>query len=71
MPQPILRQAVALGSDLRGRIRMTRVTVTVAYVHPRKARPEPIAGTTDFEVIIGMSEVGAGAPDDEGWRELM
>ena len=42
----------------------------VAYVHPRKARPEPIAGTTDFEMMIGMGEVGAGAPGSEDWSGL-
>ena len=71
MPQPVLTQAVVLGSDLRGRTRMIRVTAAVAYVHPRKARPEPIAGTTDFQVIIEMGKVGARAPDNESWRELM
>lgn len=60
-----------LGSDSKGRTQGTKVIAAVAYVHPQKARHEPIARTTDFEVIMGMGEVGAGAPGGEGWRELM
>ena len=43
----------------------------VAYVYPRKARPELIAGIMDFEVMMGMGETGGGAPGSEGWRELI
>lgn len=73
MLQLVSRQTIALGSDSRDRTQGTKVTAAVAYVHTRKARPEPIAGTTDFKVLMGMGEVGAeaGAPGGEGWRELM
>ena len=70
-PQPLSRQAVALGSISKGTIRETRVTAAVAYIHPRKARLELIAGTTDFEVMMGMGEIGAGRLGSEGWGELM
>ena len=43
----------------------------VAYVHPRKARPELVAGIIDFEVMMRMGETGGEAPGSEGWRELM
>lgn len=55
-----------LGSDSRGRTQGTKIIAAVAYVYPQKARHEPIARTTDFEVIMGMGEVGAGAPGGEG-----
>lgn len=64
--QLVSRQAIALGSDSKGKTRETRVTVVVAYIYPQTARPEPIAGTTDLKVIIGMGEVGVGAPGSEG-----
>ena len=51
-----------LGSVSRGRTRGTRVTAAVAYVHPQKASPEPIAGTTNFDMMMGMGKIGAGVP---------
>lgn len=56
---------------MRGKTRGTKVIAEVATVHPQRARPEPIARITDFEVIMGMGEIRAGAPGCEGWRELM
>lgn len=43
---------------LRGSILKTRVTAAVAYAQQQKTRPEPIAGSTDFEVMMGMGKVG-------------
>lgn len=69
--QHVSRQAVVLRSVLRGKTQGTRVTAAVAYVYPQKARPEPIAGTTYFEVIMWMYEIGAGASGSKSWDELM
>lgn len=37
----------------------------IAYFHPQKARLEPIAGTTDLEVMMGICEVEKGAPGND------
>lgn len=50
-----------LGSDSSRRTRKTRVTAAVAYIYPQKARPNPIAGTTDLKIMIRIGEVGVGA----------
>lgn len=71
MPQLVLRQAIVPESDSSGRTQGTRVMTTVAYVYPQKARPDLMAKTTDFEVMIGIGEVKAGAPGSKGWTELI
>lgn len=49
-----------------GRIQGTRITAVVVYIYPQRTRLEPIARTTDLEVIIEMSEIWAEAPGSKG-----
>lgn len=43
----------------------------VAYVHPQKARPEPIAEITDFKVMMRIDEFKAEPPGSEDCGDLM
>lgn len=66
MPQPVSKQVIALGSISKRKTRRTRVTTVVAYVYPQKAKPEPITGITNFEIMIGINKVWAGVSSREG-----
>lgn len=65
MPQPILRQVVALGFVSRGKTQESKIIALVTYIYPQKAKPEPIARTTDFELIMGIGKIGIGVLGSE------
>lgn len=60
-----------LGYVSRGKTREIKIIAAVAYIHPQKARFELIAGTTDFEIMMRMREIGPGVPNSKAWRKLM